>query len=338
MTEDKPSQSLNISVGIAPFSSQPSHQSPTLTALFFLFIALLALSLAAIFIRLGELDLGSNATVFNRLWISTLFFSVWNSIQHIKTQKEPDGSPEHLKHNDLQRTRNIVLLILMSIASSISVLLWAWSLTQTSVANSTALRNSTPIFTTLFGWLLIGKKFKPVFLIGMAIAFFGAVAIGIADFSFSMDHMVGDVAALLAAMFYSIYLLIIEKLRVRFSTSTILLWRCAVGTVFTLPFVLLTKEQIFPHTVPGWASVLALALVCQVLGQGLLAQSLNQLSSSFVATTLLLEPAIAAFIAWILFSEQLTLLNGLAFCIILLGIYLAQPSKLSTATEENNAE
>lgn len=310
------------------FSSQPSHTRPTLTALFFLFIALVALSLAAIFIRLGEFDLGSNTIVFNRLWISTLFFSVWNSIKRIKTQKEPEGSPEHLKRNDLPLKQDIGLLILMSIVSSISVLLWAWSLTQTSVANSTALRNSTPIFTPLLGWLLLGQTFEPVFLIGIAIAFFGTVAIGIADFSFSVNQMVGDGAALLAAIFYSIYLLIIEKLRVQFSTSTILLWRCALGTLFTLPLVLLSKEHIFPHTVSGWASVLALALFCQVLGQGFLAQSLNQLSSSFVATTLLLEPTIAAFIAWLLFSEQLTFLNGLALCVILVGIYLAKPRKL----------
>lgn len=331
-------ETLSENPQMEPFSSQPSHKSLTLRSLFLLLIALVALSLAAIFIRLGELDLGSNATVFNRLWISTLFFSVWNSIQYIKTQKEPDGNPERLQHNDWQGTQNIGLLMLMSITASISILLWAWSLTQTSVANSTALRNSTPIFTTLFGWLLLGRNFEPVFLIGIAIAFCGAVAIGIADFSFSMDQMVGDVAALLAAMFYSIYLLIIEKLRVQFSTATILLWRCAVGALFTLPFVLLAQEQIFPHTVSGWASVLALALVCQVLGQGLLAQSLNQLSSSFVATTLLLEPAIAAFIAWLLFSEQLTLLNGLAFCVILAGIYLAKPRKLSTSIQENNDE
>lgn len=329
-------EALSANSQLKSFSSQLSHKSPVLIAIFFLFIALVALSLAAIFIRLGELELGSNATVFNRLWISTLFFSLWNSIQHRKTQKKADGSSEPLERNDLQRTHDIGLLILMSIVSSISVLLWAWSLTQTSVANSTALRNSTPIFTTLFGWLLLGRNFEPVFLVGIVIAFSGAVAIGIADFSFSFDQMLGDGAALLAAMFYSIYLLIIEKLRVRFSTSTILLWRCAVGALFTLPFVLLAKEQIFPHTVSGWASVLALALVCQVLGQGLLAQSLNQLSSSFVATTLLLEPAIAAFISWFLFSEQLTFLNGSAFCVILVGIYLASPRKLSSVTQETN--
>jgi hypothetical protein len=36
--------------------------------------ALLAVSLAAIFIRLSEREIGPNATVFNRLWIATV---VW---------------------------------------------------------------------------------------------------------------------------------------------------------------------------------------------------------------------------------------------------------------------
>jgi drug/metabolite transporter (DMT)-like permease len=74
--------------------------------------------------------------------------------------------------------------------------------------------------------------------------------------------------------------------------------------------------------------------VCQVLGQGLLAQSLNQLSSGFVATSLLLEPMITAFIAWVIFSEQLTFINCIAFCIVLLGVYLAKPRELTINTKE----
>ncbi|MGV2390412.1 MAG UNVERIFIED_CONTAM: EamA family transporter [Microcystis novacekii LVE1205-3] len=121
----------------------------------------------------------------------------------------------------------------------------------------------------------------------------GAVAIGIGDFSFSFDQDAWDGAALLAAMFYSVYLLIIEKLRVRFSTSTILLWRCAVGAAFVSPCLLFCwrREQIFPHTVSGWASVLAWHWFVRCSDRGLLAQSLSQLSSSFVATDRSPEPA-----------------------------------------------
>jgi drug/metabolite transporter (DMT)-like permease len=329
-------------------------KSPTVKALVSLFIALVALSFAAIFIRLSELEIGSNATIFNRLWIATLFFGLWNSIKKIQAEESKNLSSSAFNLNrryfsffrdtahqptigyNSPTQQDLGLLILMGVASSISIILWSWSLTQTSVANSTVLRNLTPVFTTLWGWLLLKQSFDIQFLAGMAIAFVGAVAIGISDFSVSVEQIIGDGAALLAAMLYSIYLLSIEQLRSRFSTATILLWRCALGTVITLPIALLTDPQIFPHTLSGWMAVISLALICQVLGQGLLAQSLNQLSSGFVATTLLLEPAISAFIAWLLFSEKLTLLNWIAFFVVLAGVYLAKPRQLVVTTPEKD--
>ena len=62
------------------------------------------------------------------------------------------------------------------------------------------------------------------------------------------------------------------------------------------------------------------------LGQGMLVHSLNELSSEFVALFLLLEPILAGVGAWVLFSEQLSFLNLVAFAIALLGIYLSLSS------------
>lgn len=346
---------LSNELKLERISLESVGKSPTVTALVSLFVALVALSFAAIFIRLSELEISSNATIFNRLWIATLFFGLWNSTKkqiQAEDSKNSSSSPFKLNRRYLNFFRDTAhqssigynspaqqdlgLLILMGVASSISIILWSWSLTQTSVANSTVLRNLTPVFTTLWGWLLLKKSFDIRFLAGITIAFVGAIAIGISDFSVSIEQIIGDGAALLAAMFYSIYLLTTEQLRSRFSTATILLWRCALGTVITLPITLLTDQQIFPHTFSGWIAVISLALICQVLGQGLLAQSLNQLSSSFVATTLLLEPAISAFIAWLLFFEKLTLLNWIAFFVVLAGVYLAKPRQLIATTLEKN--
>ena len=396
---------LSNELKLERISLESVGKSPTVTALVSLFVALVALSFAAIFIRLSELEISSNATIFNRLWIATLFFGLWNSTKkqiQAEDSKNLSSSPFKLNIADFTRVKcdvitppspplarggysgkpqqpgaggvglsngvshsienryrrylnffrdtahqssigynspaqqDLGLLILMGVASSISIILWSWSLTQTSVANSTVLRNLTPVFTTLWGWLLLKKSFDIRFLAGITIAFVGAIAIGISDFSVSIEQIIGDGAALLAAMFYSIYLLTTEQLRSRFSTATILLWRCALGTVITLPITLLTDQQIFPHTFSGWIAVISLALICQVLGQGLLAQSLNQLSSSFVATTLLLEPAISAFIAWLLFFEKLTLLNWIAFFVVLAGVYLAKPRQLIATTLEKN--
>jgi drug/metabolite transporter (DMT)-like permease len=90
--------------------------------------------------------------------------------------------------------------------------------------------------------------------------------------------------------------------------------------------VLLAGDRVFPYSWQGWLAVIALAVICQAFGQGLLIHSLGRLSSGFVALFLLLEPAIAAIIAWLLFSERLSLLNWLAFSVVLVGIYLAKSS------------
>lgn len=300
--------------------------------LWILFVALVALSFAAIFIRLSEVELSPNATVFNRLWIASIVFGAWNAIKQLQRNRTEKLDSLSANINDSVTQKNnqnkvqtyLGPMLLMGVVSSISIILWAWSLTQTSVANSTVLRNLTPVLTTFLGWLFLGQRFNATFLIGMAIALVGSIAIGLTDFSYTTNHVLGDIAAFLAAFFYSIYLLTVERLRASLSSTTILFWRCFIGAIITLPIVLLTKSQVFPHSLLVWFAVIALAVICQGLGQGLLAYCLSQLSSSFVATTLLLEPIITSFMAWLIFAEQLPLVNWVAFCVVLVGVYLAK--------------
>jgi drug/metabolite transporter (DMT)-like permease len=41
----------------------------------------------------------------------------------------------------------------------------------------------------------------------------------------------------------------------------------------------------------------------------------------------LVDPVITAILAWIIFSEELSPLNWLAFSVVLAGIYIAKPSQ-----------
>ncbi len=284
--------------------------------------ALLAVSFAAIFIRLSEREIGPNATVFNRLWIATVVFAVWNGVAAAR-RRMSDDAPFVRSNYTLG---DVMLLTAVGIVSSASLGFWAWSLTQTNVANSTVLRNLTPLFTTLGGWLLLGRRFDNRFLLGMTVALVGAVAIGIDDLQTAGDNLAGDIAALLSAIFYAGNLLIAEHLRTKFPATTILMWRCFIGSLLILPLVLLAGDRIFPYSWEGWLAVIALAVVCQAFGQGLLIHSLGRLSSGFVALFLLLEPVITAILAWMLFSESLSLFNWLAFAVVLAGIYLAKSS------------
>jgi drug/metabolite transporter (DMT)-like permease len=301
---------------------QKLENSPNWIILSYLTLALVAVSFAAIFIRLSEQEIGPSATVFNRLWIATVVFIFWDMIKYnIESNNSNNSNITPKKHKFTIKDR--WLLLLVGAVSSASVVCWAWSLTETSVANSTVLRNLTPLFTSLGGWLLLNQRFDRRFLTGMSVAIMGAAAISWDDLTISLDNFFGDSLALLSAAFYGTNLLILEHLRNRFPATTILLWRCLIGAVLLLPFVLITERQLFPYSWQGWLVVIGLGVVCQAFGQGLLVYSLKQLSSGFVAVFLLLEPLITACLAWLIFAEKLSFFNSIAFLLVLIGIYLA---------------
>ncbi|MGC9502820.1 DMT family transporter [Baaleninema sp.] len=298
-------------------SNFSSNLLPVLT----LAIALIAVSCAAIFIRLAEREIGPNATIFNRLLIATVVFGILDTLRQWRNDDFPLTPP-----NTPYTASDILRLVGVAAVASTSVALWAWSLTQTSVANSTVLRNLTPIFTSLGGWWLLGQQFDRRFVIGTVVAVAGAMFIGFDDLQISAEHLLGDGIALVSAMLYGANLLLVESLRSKFPATTILLWRCSVGAMLVFPVAWLAEDRLFPQTWAGWFAVAALAVICQALGQGLLVYSLKQFSSGFVAILLLLEPILTAVFAWAIFGEVLNWTNWIAFFVVLVGIYLARSS------------
>ena len=291
-------------------------------------LALLGIASASILIAIASGEIKSNAITCDRLLIAAVTFGIWNNFLNnsfLKTSSlNPDFSSEYIP---VYTGRAIILLLVAGISFAISLSLWAWSLTQTSIANSTLLNNMMPIFTTLGGWLVFRQRFSARFLIGMAVAIIGAIAIGIEDLQVADNGLIGDGAALIAAMFSAISILTLEQLRVNFSTSIIMQWTSLAGGLFLLPLVLLTEDRLLPISVTGWPAVIGLGLISQAVGQGLLTYSLANFSSGFVAVSMLAIPVIAAVLAMVIFAEQLSLLNWLAFGIVLAGIYLAISAK-----------
>ncbi|WP_293097819.1 DMT family transporter [Moorena sp. SIOASIH] len=198
------------------------------------------------------------------------------------------------------------------------------SVKKTSVANSNLLHNTTPIFAAVGGWLLLNQSFNPRFLIGMILALGGTFIIGFHDFNLAQDTLIGDSVALLSAFFYAATLLVTEHLLVKFEANTLLLWFYSLSSLLLLPCTLLFEDRLLPASFSGWFAVISLGLFCSLIGASALVYSLKQFSSSFVSLILLLEPIIAAFLAWLIFAEELSWLNGLTFIIVLSGIYLAK--------------
>jgi drug/metabolite transporter (DMT)-like permease len=315
-------------------SSQPDLISSSsgfkILAALTLCFALVALASGSIFMTIATQEMTANQVAFNRVAIAAIVFAIWNSIQAISSKpSEP---------TDQISSKDIGLLIAAGGSFAAFVVSLAWALAHTQVATATLLTHMMPIFTTLGGWLFLGQRFSVQFWIGLVIALGGAITIGAGDLSLSNETILGDLSALLAAVFIAIEMLIVEQLRARLATPVITMSECAIAAVVVLPTVLWTGGSIVP---PSWQSglaVVAAALITQVMGHGLLTYSLKQFSAGLISAALLATPIIAAVLALVLFGQTIRVASAIVFLVVLAGIYLTVTAQSAIASAGPNSE
>ena len=206
---------------------------------------------------------------------------------------------------------------------------WHWSIVLTSVANATLLANLAPIFVTLAVWLLWGRRPTAMFLAGLAAALAGVTVLLGGDFHAGARAMLGDLLGVVTAMFYGAYQLTVTRVRSRAATSVIMAWSGLVTAVALLPVALASGEQIMPLTAAGWAKLAGLALISQVAGQSLIAYAMAHLPATFSSVGLLLQPVIAAALAWFLLGETLGWIEIGGALVVLAGIRIVHQAELA---------
>ncbi|NEP44308.1 MAG: DMT family transporter [Okeania sp. SIO2H7] len=306
-------------------TSQKSLFSSKSLAVLCLIIACLVFSSSPVCVRWSEREISPIATVFDRFFFGAIVFGLSNSANLLGAQKTDTESKFY-------EPKIILYLLGAGICAAANQISWAFSVAQTNIGNSSLMHSLTPLFTTLLGWLFLRRSFDRQFLLWMIVAIGGSIAMGIGDFQIATTKLQGDGLALLSAVFFGIYLLIVERLRVCLSSSNILFWRCLLGTTFLLPILLFNGDRLLPYSQSGWLAVACLTLTF-VISHGLLAYSLKILSSSTVAVVLLIEPFLSSMQAWIFFSEKLTILEWISLAIVILGVYLAISNPSSKVSE-----
>ena len=312
-----------------------------------LIIGIFATSSNSIFLKLALNELNVEAILFDRLLIATIAFSTWNFISQpwqSRSKEKINIIPAEEESDSAHHANQVTLIILgwiilLVIIHTTGRFLYLWSLQRTTAVNALTLSNLTPIFTFLGAWLFAGKQFNYRFLIGLAIAVGGGIFLTLEDWlhvenqSFGTMAILGDGAALLCAIVYSIAMLITEKLLKKLPDITFLVWRCAVSLVFIAPFVWIKGYSIFPTTITGWLAILGLGLICEVISRRLVAHTFKYFSAAFLTIVFLLEPFPVAFFAWIFLGEALSPFNIMGFILIFTGIYLAKTGKGSQSVE-----
>jgi drug/metabolite transporter (DMT)-like permease len=273
-----------------------------------------AIAFAPIFVRLS--DTGPVASAFWRTALAAPLLLLWVYLVPVKSgiQAKPAGARGYAG-----------MIVLAGLFFALDLGVWHWSIVWTSVANSTLLANLAPIFVTLAGWLIWKRKVTATFLAGMFVAIAGMFVLVGPNFAIGGTRLLGDALGALTAVFYAGYMLAIKQARdANASTARLMAWSTTITAILLLPVALLSPQPFLPAAPSGWVVLAALALVTQILGQGLIAYAFAHLPASLSSVSLLIQPVVAALAAWAIFGEAVGPMQFIGGAIVLAGIFLAR--------------
>ncbi len=224
--------------------------------------------------------------------------------------------------------RDIGLAALAGVFLAIHFATWIASLAYTSVAASTVLVTTNPIWIAAASWLLFRERPGAGLAVGIALALVGSVAIFAAGGGAGgANPALGNTLALIGSIMVSGYLLIGRGLRRRLSLLAYiwLVYGAAAGVL--LLAVLASGSAMLGFAATAYAILLALAVGPQLGGHTAFNWALRYLSPAFIALAILGEPIGAALLAFLILGERVAPLELAGFVLLLLGIYFAARSE-----------
>lgn len=199
---------------------------------------------------------------------------------------------------------------------------WFTSLRYTSVASSVVLVSTQPVFVVIGSWLFFRERISRLAMFGGGLALCGSLIIGASDFQMGTGAFLGDLLALLAAVFVSGYFLIGRQLRGSVSLPAYTFFTYGSSSLVLIATSLASRTPFGPYPVQDWLLFLALAMVCTILGHTVFNWVLRYVQASVVSVSVLGEPLGAIIWASVFLREFPTARQMSGAAIIFAGLFL----------------
>ncbi|MFH1155197.1 MAG: DMT family transporter [Pseudomonadota bacterium] len=224
---------------------------------------------------------------------------------------------------------------------------WVSSLAYTSVASSTVLVTTSPLWVGLTAPFLLKEALSRPLKIGIALAMIGSVMIGLADvvtfsdgrlqfsltqFTSQPNPLLGNGLALIGAVAASAYLIIGRRLRLGVSLLTYTAVVYSTAAFFLIIMALAKGYDLFGYSGSAYLVLVLMAIFPQLIGHSSYNWALGYLSAATVSVAVIAEPIGATVLALVFFQE---IPNGLTLAgsaLLLTGIvYASRPDRTAGA-------
>ncbi len=211
---------------------------------------------------------------------------------------------------------------------------WHEGILRTRLANATLFGNMSSFLFALYGFLVLRALPRPLQAAALALAAAGTFLLLGRSYDMSPEHFTGDLLALLAAFFYGLYLIAIDRARRTMTSWPVLAIATACGALPLLLAALMLGEQVMPT---DWTPLVLLSIGSQLIGQGLLVYAMGHLTPLVVGIGLLTQPVAAAAIGWIVYGEGLDMADGIGALLICAALVLIRLPSRGLATPPGEA-
>jgi drug/metabolite transporter (DMT)-like permease len=267
-------------------------------------VGVLAVSAAAIFIRLAEAP-----AVAVAFWRCALGAAVLLPPAVARRERFPKG-------------RELYVGVASGVALGAHFGFWISSLDYTSVAASVVLVSTQPVFVAILAYLLFGERTSPLSFAGILVALAGTALIA-SDGSVGSAALLGNALALVGAVTVAVYVLIGRSSRtagIGVLPYSIVVYATAALTLFVA--ALLFDARLWGYSGETWFWLGAITLGPQIMGHTVFNWALRYVEASIISGTILAEPVISALLAWMILSERPGTPTILGGAVVLAGLFL----------------
>ncbi|AIL32560.1 membrane protein [Basilea psittacipulmonis DSM 24701] len=236
----------------------------------------------------------------------------------------------YFKKHFPQKNRTILYCSLSGICLSVDLALWHESVYAIGPGLSTLLNSLQVFFLAFIGYVCFHERLNRIQILSLFLAIIGVALIASPEFHINSNATWGFISGIVSGALFACSMTFVRKAHEVETVHVVPLMMilCLAGSLVILPFGLLfDAEKFFPHSYRDILLVISYGAVMQCLAWGTISYAISKVSLAITGLVMLGEPVAAIFFDILVFSKEITLLQGIGVILTLIAIYAGTMAK-----------
>jgi len=212
-------------------------------------------------------------------------------------------------------------VLLPGVLFGVSTIFGFTAIVETSVANATIIGNVSTAMVLFAAPKFLNESISRWQVLLALTSFAGVVAIVVGAGNTGGSSIYGDLLAFINAATWTLYFISSKRRRLEgFDTWQFLFGVSVVQACVVVPYSLITSDDILQITWRDLGFLIAMTLFSGTIGHSFMLWAQKYVDASVSSLILLLGPVISAFGAWLVYGQQISLMQLIGGAIVLVSL------------------